>query len=808
MKSFYYLTKYLFFLFLGLIIIGASTLIGTFIYLEPDLPSIETLKDVRLQVPLRIYSADAKLIAEYGEKRREPLQYHEIPEQAIQAFLAAEDDRFFEHPGVDYQGILRAAVQLLLTGERRQGGSTITMQVARNFFLSSKKTYTRKLNEIFLALKIERFLTKQEILELYLNKIYLGHRAYGVGAASMVYYGRPAQKLELPEIAMIAGLPKAPSKFNPITNPTRALIRRDYVLGRMLELNFITKEQYDRAITTPDTASLHQATSEIEAPYVAEMVRAETVNRFGSDAYTNGFKIYTTLDSRLQEAATQALRKALYSYDIRHGYRGPINHSEINESTNPQELQKKIADLPRVADLENAIVTKVSDKTAEAVLGNGESIQLSWEGLAWARPYLDQDKLGPNPKSASDILKPGDLIHLYHETPENGEPYWRLAQIPAVSGAFVAVSPDTGAILALVGGYDYFLSKFNRVTQAKRQPGSGFKAFIYSAALENGFNPASLINDAPIVYEEAGMESAWRPENYSGRFYGPTRLRTALTYSRNLVSIRLLRAMGIKPAIDYITRFGFKEDELPHALSLALGSGEVTPLQMAEGYSVLANGGYHISPYFIGRIENDKDIIIQQTQNEPLCTDEEPQISEVSGTDDIPPPPCAPRVITEQNYYLMNSMMRDVIQQGTGKLARELGRKDLAGKTGTTNDQRDAWFNGFSRHLVAIAWIGFDDYSPLGRGEVGGRAALPAWIDFMRVALEGVAEEIPELPANMVTVRINADTGEPVGAGEKNSIFEVFRESDLAGLRTTSKGYNSRPGSMRPTSADPVEDPF
>jgi len=810
MKPLYRIIKYLSFLLLGLFIIGASGLIGIFLYLEPDLPSIETLKDIRLQVPLRIYSSDGKLIAEFGEKRREPLQYEELPEQIVQAFLAAEDDRFFEHPGVDYQGLLRAAIQLLLTGERRQGGSTITMQVARNFFLSSKKTYTRKLSEIFLALKIERLLTKQEILELYLNKIYLGHRAYGVGAASMVYYGRHVQKLELPEIAMIAGLPKAPSRYNPITNPDRALIRRDYVLGRMRDLKFITREQYEQAMATPDKASLHQALSEIDAPYVAEMVRAAAIDRFGSDAYTNGYRIYTTIDSRLQEAANQALRRAIHAYDKRHGYRGPNGHFDITDATTQEQLLAQIADQTQVADLENAIVTEVSDKSAEILLPDGERLTLDWTALAWARPYLDRDRMGAKPKKADDILKPGDLIRIYNETDDQGESAWRLAQIPAVSGAFVAVSPDNGDILALIGGYDYFQSKFNRVTQAKRQPGSGFKAFIYSAALEHGFNTASLINDAPIVYEEPGMESAWRPENYSGRFYGPTRLRTALTYSRNLVSIRLLRSMGIKPTIEYITRFGFDEDKLPHALSLALGSGEVTPLQMAEGYSVLANGGYHIQPHVIDRIEDDKNRIVEQTRPFQVCDDDSDQTSEPASTADeaFLAVQCAPRVITEQNYYLMNSMMRDVIQYGTGKRARVLGRKDLAGKTGTTNDQRDAWFNGFNRHMVAIAWIGFDDYSPLGRGEVGGRAALPAWIDFMRVALDGVAEELPELPPGMVTMRIDADTGVPVGAGDKNAIFEVFRDTDLAALPSKGQSSGNRPGSITPTSVSPIEDPF
>jgi penicillin-binding protein 1A len=576
----------------------------------------------------------------------------------------------------------------------------------------------------------------------------------------------------------------------------------------MLELNYITNQEYENAVSTPDTASLHQALIELEAPYVAEMVRSTAIDRFGSDAYTNGYRIYTTLDSRLQEAANRALRKALHAYDKRHGYRGPNGHFEITALSGQEELLQQITDQPEIVNLDNAMVIQVNDKSVEVLLKDGTTVSLNWDGLSWARPYIDQDRRGPKPQKAQDILKPGDLIRIYEDTNDKGEPYLRMAQIPAVSGAFVAVSPDTGAVLALVGGYDYFYSKFNRVTQAKRQPGSGFKAFIYSAALEHGFNTASLINDAPIVYEEAGMESAWRPENYSGKFYGPTRLRTALTYSRNLVSIRLLRSMGVTPTIEYITRFGFSKDGLPHALSLALGSGEVTPLQMAEGYSVLANGGYHVKPYFIDRIEDDKNTIVEQTQFTQVCDKESTSAVQDVAEEAYRVRQCAPRAITEQNYYLMNSMMRDVIQYGTGKRARVLGRKDLAGKTGTTNEQRDAWFNGFNRHMVAIAWIGFDDHSPLGRGEVGGRAALPAWIDYMRVALDGVPEEIPDLPPGMITMRIDADTGEPVGVGDKNAIFEVFRDTDLASLPPKSSTSATRSGTMKPASVSPSEDPF
>jgi penicillin-binding protein 1A len=831
MKSFYRLLKYLVLFLFGLTLVGAGGLYGIYLYLEPKLPSIETLKDVQLQVPLRIYTSDHLLIAEFGEKRREPLQYDEIPEQMIQAFLAAEDDRFFEHPGVDYQGIIRAAIQLLLTGERRQGGSTITMQVARNFFLSSERTYSRKLNEIFLALKIERLLTKQEILELYLNKIYLGHRAYGVGAAALVYYGRQVDKLELPEIAMIAGLPKAPSRYNPIADPERALIRRNYVLGRMLDLEMITRADYDMAKAAPISATLHTTPSEVEAPYVAEMARAEAVNRYGQQAYTNGFSIITTIESHLQTAANLALRSAIQAYDKRHGYRGVSGHQEL---TDEAEMLAFLHQQPTSADLKRGLVTAVGEQSVEVFTLDGERITLGWPALEWASPYIDNDHKGDAPKTAADILQAGDQIYLYLEQPEEGDPFWRLAQTPKVAGALVAIAPNNGAIKSLVGGYDFYQSKFNRVIQAKRQPGSGFKAFIYSAALEAGFTPASMINDAPVVFEDDALEAVWRPENYSGKFFGPTRLRYALTHSRNLVSIRLLRKMGIGFAIRYASRFGFDTRDLPRDLSLALGSGAVSPLQMGTGYAVLANGGYYVPPYIIDSIHDNTGEALYHANPVQVCDDEmlarseaeqkeqeKMQAgSEVSSADsgdsvestetqDAEPQTlrCAKRAISEQNQYLMHSMLRDVIQYGTGRKARVLGRKDIAGKTGTTNDQRDAWFNGFNHHMVAITWLGFDDVEPLGRGEVGGRAALPAWIDFMRVALNGIEEKVPVMPPGMVTMRIDVDTGEPVSSGNSNAIFEVFEEKNAP------KPPQNRPGDTSGThpgngNVVPAEDPF
>lgn len=846
MKSFYRPLKYLVLFLLGLAFVGAIGLYGVYLYLEPRLPSIETLKDVELQVPLRVYSSDHLLIDEFGEKRREPLEYDQVPQQMIQAFLAAEDDRFFEHPGVDYQGLLRAAISLLLTGERKQGGSTITMQVARNFFLSSERTYTRKLREIFLAFKIERLLTKQEILELYLNKIYLGHRAYGVGAAALVYYGKPVDKLELPEISMIAGLPKSPSTKNPITDPGHALIRRNYVLRRMFELEMINRAEYDMGRTAPVSAKLHTAPSEIDAFYVAEMARAEAVRRFGQDAYEKGYTITTTIESRLQNAANQALRRAIQAYDKRHGYRGASGHLEMTETTSDAEMLAFMAQQPGAAELLKGIVTTLEEQRAEVFSEAGERMTLEWPALEWASPYIDHEQKGDPPQSAGDILKPGDQIYLYLEQTESGEPLWRLAQIPEVAGAMVALAPNNGAIKSLVGGYDFYQSKFNRVIQAKRQPGSGFKAFIYSAALEAGFTPASIINDAPVVFEDDTLEAVWRPENYSGRFFGPTRLRYALTHSRNLVSIRLLRKMGAGFAVQYASRFGFDTRDLPRDLSLALGSGAVSPLQMGTAYSVLANGGYYVPPYIIDTIRDTNGELLYQANPVQVCDDamlarEQAQEAGESTPDaETPPPPsptqadpaenqpsseaaqtdpdetsnpepqplhCAKRAISEQNEYIMHSMLRDVVQYGTARRARVLERNDIAGKTGTTNDQRDAWFNGFNHHMVAITWLGFDDVEPLGRGEVGGRAALPAWIDFMRVALDGVAEKVPEMPPGMVTMRIDVDTGEPVGSGSGNAIFEVFEEKNAPKLPDTHLG--GKPG-LRTGEGGvaPNEDPF
>jgi len=796
---------------------------GIYLIIVPKLPSIESLKDVQFQVPLRIYSRDDKLIAEFGEKKRSPMDIEETPQLLINAVLAAEDDRFFEHPGVDYKGLFRAVFYLLKTGEKGQGGSTITMQVARNFFLSREKTYLRKLNEILLALKIERELSKEEILELYINKIYLGNRSYGFGAASQVYYGKPAEELTPAQAAMIAGLPKAPSAYNPIVNPKRALLRRNYVLNRMYSLGFLSYDEHQEALNTVDDSALHSLTEEVSAPYLAEMVRAEMIAQYGNDAYTKGYRVYTSVDSRLQTAANQALRLALLEYDERHGFRGPEAKVEINEASVEEDWRGLLADFRESNGLWPALVIDVKEKEATVYQPVYGRITLDWKALEWARPWRG-DGLSPGgaPNLATEILQAGDVVRVVQKSKDQ----WQLSQLPNVEGALVSLSPHDGALLALVGGFDFSKSNFNRVIQAERQPGSNFKPFTYSAALERGYTAASVINDAPVVFEDAGLESTWRPENYSGKVFGPTRLREALVNSRNLVSIRLLRAIGISYAIDYATQFGFNPEKLPRDLSLALGSAAITPMELVTGYAVFANGGYKVDPYYIVRIESDAGEVLFKANPARVCEDCDPaemnsqmamgeplmsaslespleqqngtavdvvaqdELVEVTPGEEgdlqvenptqalLEPQPMrtAPRIVSPQNVYIMNSIMRDIIQRGTGRRAKQLGRNDIAGKTGTTNDQRDAWFSGFSPDVVTTAWVGFDNPKTLGEAETGGRAALPMWIYYMREALKGLPEQPIKRPPGLVTVRIDPETGLLANAGSPNAIFETFRE--------------------------------
>lgn len=827
--------------FLSLLLLGTFGLLAAYIYITPQLPEIDTLKDVQLQVPLRVYANNGELIAEFGEVKRTPLEYKDFPPQLIEAILAAEDDRFFEHPGVDYQGIIRAAIHLIRTGEKGQGGSTITMQVARNFFLSREKTYLRKLNEIFLALKIESELSKQDILELYLNKIYLGKRAYGFAAAAHVYYGKLPHELSLSEMAMIAGLPKAPSRYNPVVNPERAQIRRDYVLGRMWELEYISEEQYQAALADPVHAEVHGLDEDLEAPYVAEMVRDEMVTRYGEAAYTEGFQVYTTINARLQQAANRALRDDLLAYDRRHGYRGVEGHIDLYGGDSADDItawEKALGEYPMSGNLVPTVVMVVDEQAAWGYTRDGNVVYLPWEQLAWARQYVDDNHAGPKPETADQILKTGDVIYT---TPAQPGCSW-LAKRPAVDGALISLNPDDGAIQALVGGFDFYESKFNRVTQANRQPGSSFKPFVYTAALDKGFTAASIINDAPVVFDAPGLEDTWRPENYSGRFYGPTRLRQALINSRNLVSIRLLRDIGIGYTIRYAQRFGFRRESLPRDLSLALGSGTLTPLELARGYTVFANGGYLVSPYLIDHVVGPDGQVIMAADPEQVCVacieeqektleTNEPLSSPVAETGAVNPADneelakireaalarlqqmeavekqqvlqgplprqVAGRVLDPQIAFLINTMMRDVIKQGTGRRALALNRQDLAGKTGTTNDQRDAWFAGFNRDVVTIAWVGFDNPRSLGERETGGRAALPMWIDYMRTALTDTEEKSLFQPPGIVTVRIDTRTGELASADSPEAMFEYFR-SDHIPTGNTEPRFVENPGGEPP----------
>lgn len=802
-----------------LLLIGAVAVLGAYLYFAPTLPDAEALRDVRLQVPLRVYTRDGKLIAEYGEQRRVPLTLEQIPDDLERAVLAAEDDRFYEHPGVDWMGLARAAYYLITTGTKAHGGgSTITMQVARNFFLSFEQTYTRKIREIFLALKIERQLSKDEILSLYMNKIYLGNRAYGFGAAAEIYYGKPLNELSLAQLAMLATLPKAPSKYNPIADPERALERRAYVLGRMLELGYIERAEYEQAMAAPVTASYHGSVTEVEAPYVGELVRAELVSRFGEEAaYTAGYRVVTTLDSRLQAAANRALQDALQEYDLRYGYRGPVRRldDEALAVALEQGPDSVLADLPAPGRLRPALVLEVGDEAARVFVHERGEFDIGMEGLAWAAPALEGRRNGPAPEVPADVLAAGDVVYLR----PTGENAWRLAQVPEVQGALVSLDPDDGAIVSMVGGYDYFLSKYNRAVQARRQPGSSFKPFIYSAALANGFTPATIVNDAPVVFADDQLEDVWRPENDSGRFYGPTRLREALVRSRNLVSIRVLQTMGIGTAVRYVSEtFGFDRARLPRDLSLALGSGTFSPLEMATAYAVIANGGYRVEPYFIEEIIGPDGTTVFRAEPAVVCReceldDGEPTaagdtasadetaaataeavVEEVPSGEDTQAFPLADdasglivrreprraeRTQSAQVNFLITDMMRDVIRRGTGVRALELGRSDIAGKTGTTNEYRDAWFSGFNPDIVTTVWVGFDDFSTLGPGEYGGRAALPAWIEFMRIALEGTPEVHPERPPGLVTVRIDPETGLLARAGHPGAIFETFIEGTL-----------------------------
>ncbi len=789
---------------------------GFYLYLRPGLPPVSQLLDIKLQTPLRVYSKDNRLIAEFGEKRRAPITIEQIPTIQLQAFMAAEDARFYEHFGVDIKGLARAAIELVSTGEIQSGGSTITMQVAKNYFLSRDRTFIRKFNEILLALQIERELEKDRILELYLNKIYLGNRAYGIAAAAQVYYDKPVAQLSLAQMAMLAGLPKAPSAFNPLANPERAMIRRNWILGRMHSLGFITEDARDLAVAAPLTASYNATETEIDADYVAEMARSEMVRRFGEDAYTDGYTVTLTVDSRKQQAATEALRDGLEAYDRRHGFRGPIGQLDA-DSLAERDLGNLMLNYPKVASLLPAVVTEVNDEEGLArvhVRGVGPGI-MPFETMTWAQRYKTENLTGPEPKKPSDVVTRGDVVYVRPETPPTQDASEQeaeadnpeqasapasvaLAQIPRVEGALISLRAETGAIEALSGGYSFSQSKYNRATQARRQPGSTFKPFLYLSALEKGITPATIYNDAPIVFDDSELETAWRPQNSSGQFYGPTRLREALYRSRNLVSIRLLRDLGIENTLDYLKQLKIPTANMPDNLSLSLGSGQLTPMELARALAVIANGGYDVQPYLIERIQDIQgktiykapdtilcdtncDELLAQTEsatapNKPSTPEEDTQAQE-SSTEKEAKTRVMRRLADERSVYILHSMMRDVIRLGTGRRALALGRDDIAGKTGTTNEQKDTWFAGFNHKIATTTWVGFDQPAPLGRREFGASTALPIWLDYMEVALEGTEPAVMPRPNGIVNIRINPETGQRVRPGEEG-IFEIFREED------------------------------
>ncbi len=731
---------------IGVLLAGFAALV-----IYSNLPSLDTLTDYRPKIPLRIYSDEGLLIGEFGAERRNVVKISEVPEHLKNAILAAEDDRFYEHGGVDYVGVLRAAYSNFSAGSVRQGASTITMQVARNFFLTREKTLTRKFSEALLAFKIEHNLSKDKILELYINQIYLGQRSYGFAAAADTYFGKSLQDINMGEAALLAGLPKAPSSYNPISNPKRAKSRQLYVLGRLHKLNHISNEEMRELEKQPIPVKKQSKVFAIPADYVAEMIRQVIYDRYQEEAYSKGIKVYTTIRQIDQETASQALRKNVLEFDKRNGYRGPETYIDLAKHGLNQEktLDDILDEISDIDDIFPAIVLSAKPNAVQAYRKSGEIIEITGEGLKFAQKSLAAKK-----EPGKKYISPGALIRI-HKDKKN---LWHIVQLPEIEAALVSLDPSDGAIHALIGGFDFQKNQFNHVTQAWRQPGSSFKPFIYSAALEKGFTPATIINDAPLSFSATQTGSQlWEPKNFDGKFEGPMRMRTALAKSKNLVSIRILQAIGIQYAQDYITRFGFDANRHPAYLPMALGSGSVTPMQMAVGYSVFANGGYRIAPYLIKSIEDEKGNILEQ-------------FKPVSISDG------AKRVIDPRNAFLMTSMMQDVINYGTATKAKQLGRTDLAGKTGTTNNFVDAWFCGFQKDLVTVAWMGYDEPKSLGKNETGGRVALPVWMDYMAPILKSipVAEYTP--PQGILAAKINSATGFRDSSG---GITEYFFSEQL-----------------------------
>jgi penicillin-binding protein 1A len=872
---------------IGFILFFIASLALTALYfsMRSELPSVEVLKDLQWQTPMMVYSSDGKLISQFGEKKRYPLTFEEVPQQLINALLATEDDRFYLHFGVDPIGMSRAILGQL-TGQDKGGASTITMQVARNFFLTREQTYIRKLREIFISFHIESLLTKDEILMLYINKIELGHRSFGFAAAAQVYYGKKLNELSLAQIAVLAGLPKAPSTLNPIRSKERAKNRRAVVLQRMLVSDYISKADYEQALNAPITGKRHGAQIELNAPYVAEIVHQEMLDRFGKEqAYTSGYKVFTTITTDLQLAAQNAVIENLLNYDQRHGYRGPIeslrpeddlldnqealnNKSALttdiineNEPLTEEEIVKAIDKTNSYKDLVPAIVTQVLEKSVMITLKNQQQAIINWDGMSWARPFINDDTQDVAPTKASEIFRYGDVILVVQQ--KDGS--YHLSQLPEVSAALVSISPDNGAVKAAVGGFSFKQSQFNRVTQAKRQIGSNIKPFIYSAALKNGLTLASLVNDAPINQWDRRTGVVWRPKNSPETYDGSIRVRLALALSKNVIAVRLLRFVGLNNMINHLSLFGFLADELPRNESLALGSASLTPLELVTGFATFANGGFLVEPYFIEKIENSFGDIIYQAAPQIACDPcidilndkledkniefEDQESSLALLLDNIPNTGNtstnrqqlllpdeniknnsvnkAPRVISPQNAFLVGQALNSVIWgadwntkpywQGTGFRARKLGRRDIAGKTGTTNQSKDAWFSGFTRRLVTTSWIGFDDHQRnLGKttynnnltnnqitgSEFGAKSAQPAWITFMESALPLFAEETFEPPVDIVSVRIDKTTGKLTTKTDRSSEFEYF----IAGTEPTEYVTEDNSGDILDGSVDNEEE--
>jgi len=753
---------------LTLALVGLAALIHVTL---PTLPSTDILAEVQFQEPMRVYSADGELMAEFGVQRRRPVTFDKVPPRLVMAFLAIEDSRFFEHQGIDLMGLSRAALSLVRTGAKSQGGSTITMQVARNFFLTPEKTVKRKFSELLLALQVEQRLSKQQILELYLNKIFFGHRAYGVTAAADLYYDKSLDELSLAEMAMLAGLPKAPSSNNPVSNPERALERRNYVLKRMEELGYITDRDYQAAVAEPDGAKLHQRDVGLQAGYIAEMVRQEMIRRYGDEAYARGFRVTTTVESWLQRAAQEALRVSLLEYDRRHGYRGPEAQVDLTGASE-EDLDAYLDAVEELPLLTAGLVTKASPKEATVYIGGGRRVTLGLKQVAWAKRLINENATGRSPSKVTDAVAVGDLVRVG----QNAEGVWYLRQAPKVTGALVSLSPEDGAIRALVGGYVFGDSKFNRAVDARRQPGSSFKPFVYTAALEKGWTPASLVKDEPVRVP-LNRGEFWEPQNFDHKTMGPIRMRTAIALSRNLAAVNMLQSVGLPYATQFVTRFGFDLASIPLGLSMVLGTAEVSPLQMAKAYAVFANGGFRIEPYLIQRIETTSGELIFEAQAPRACSDcwfrYESSPAQTKG---LTRAPAAERVLDPRIVYEMNSMLQGVIANGTATRALVLERTDIAGKTGTTNDVRDSWFCGYQKDFVTVAWMGFDDFSRLGKAETGGHAGLGMWIDFMKVALKDKPNAVLPVPDGMVTIYVDKGRGTETKSKGPGAQQETVRE--------------------------------